>query len=158
MQSPANRFSRGNCASNNFRRLRAEWSHSPYRSDEIEAYNKPSDEVGTRATCCIVYIRSFLRTPHDFVYCIHGPANLVKFHSGLHGGEAVCRVKHRVVIEMTLIVCITVQRPNPRVGCIATRTDSRTRWSENSANLLEQVRQGTQAARKAEQDSLVVHV
>ncbi|RYN92900.1 hypothetical protein AA0120_g4768 [Alternaria tenuissima] len=79
---------RGNCASNNFRRLRAEWSHSPYRSDEIEAYNKPSDEVGTRATCCIVYIRSFLRTPHDFVYCIHGPANLVKFHSGLHGGEA----------------------------------------------------------------------
>ncbi|CAN9092434.1 unnamed protein product [Alternaria alternata] len=69
-------------------RLRAEWSHSPYRSDEIEAYNKPSDEVGTRATCCIVYIRNFLRTPHDFVYCIHGPANLVKFHSGLHGGDA----------------------------------------------------------------------
>ncbi|KAI5377913.1 hypothetical protein J4E82_003293 [Alternaria postmessia] len=64
------------------------WSHSPYRSDEIEAYNKPSDEVGTRATCCIVYIRNFLRTPHDFVYCIHGPANLVKFHSGLHGGDA----------------------------------------------------------------------
>ncbi|CAN9389563.1 unnamed protein product [Alternaria alternata] len=79
---------RGNCASNNFYRLRAEWSYSPYRSDGIEAYNKPSDEVGTRATCCIVYIRNFLRTPHDFVYCIHGPANLVKFHSGLHGGDA----------------------------------------------------------------------
>ncbi|CAN9361091.1 unnamed protein product [Alternaria alternata] len=88
MAPPETTGSHGSCASNNFYRLRAEWSHSPYRSDEIEAYNKPSDEVGTRATCCIVYIRNFLRTPHDFVYCIHGPANLVKFHSGLHGGDA----------------------------------------------------------------------
>ena len=90
LQAPTNRRSTGNRGSNNFNRLRTEWLHSPYRSDEIEAYEGPLDEVDTRATCCIVYIRNFLCTPHDFAYCIYGHANLAKFHSGLHGGNAVC--------------------------------------------------------------------
>jgi hypothetical protein len=79
-----------NCGSKDFKRLRTEWFHSPYRSDEIEAYDETTDEVDKKATCCIVYIRNFSITGLDFAYCIRGLTNLAKFHSSVHGGKAVC--------------------------------------------------------------------
>ena len=79
------------CESNSFKRLRTEWFYSPYRSDEIEAYDLSLEKkVNERDTCCIVYIRHFFVTGLDFAYCVHGSANLAKFHSDVHGATAVC--------------------------------------------------------------------
>jgi hypothetical protein len=75
-------------------RLKYEWHHAPYQSDEIEARASKNDDTLKPSRCSIVYIRSFTtkaRMSLDFAYLIQGRDELARFFFGMFGALMVCR-------------------------------------------------------------------
>lgn len=76
--------------SKDVKRIQMERHYSPYRSTEIHLQDMLLDKTETPATCCIVYVRSFTNSGHDFVYCVPELTRLSKFYGGTYGARDVC--------------------------------------------------------------------
>ncbi|USP79768.1 ubx domain-containing protein [Curvularia clavata] len=60
---------------------------SAYGNQEMELQDMLFATLEDPINCCIVYIRSFTNSGHDFVYCVPALEHLAKFYGGTYGAR-----------------------------------------------------------------------